>query len=201
MSKNIYSELTHRIEQAEPGTVFLTKDFTDLANQATIRKYLGRQVEQGKIVRVMNGVYEKPRFSRLLNRYILASPASVAAALARQYHWTIAPSGNMALNQLGLSTQVPAACCFISDGPYREFQCNNTKITFLHRTNKNISNKSLLTIMVIEAFRTLGKERVSDKTLITLKSRLNEEDKRTLLQEACGTYEWIYQEIRKVCAT
>ena len=46
MENGIYTEIKKRIELAEPGTVFLTSDFTDIATTTTVRKCLGRQVEK-----------------------------------------------------------------------------------------------------------------------------------------------------------
>ncbi|NLM01709.1 MAG: hypothetical protein GX220_09705, partial [Treponema sp.] len=60
MASGIYTEIKKRIELAEPGTVFLTSDFTDIATTTTVRKCLGRQVEEKNIRRIMDGVYEKP---------------------------------------------------------------------------------------------------------------------------------------------
>ena len=51
-------------------------------------------------------------------------------ALARSYHWTIAPCGNTALNLLGLSTQVTVVWSYISDGPYKTYELNSTKLEF-----------------------------------------------------------------------
>ena len=107
MTNSIYTEIKKRIKLAESGTVFLTSDFTDLATTTTVRKYLGRQVEEKNIRRIMDGVYEKPVYSNLLNEYIPANPEKVAYAIARSFRWTIAPCGDVALNKLGLSTQVP----------------------------------------------------------------------------------------------
>ena len=107
MASGIYTEIKKRIELAEPGTVFLTSDFTDIATTTTVRKCLGRQVEEKNIRRIIDGVYEKPVYSNLLKEYIPANPERVAYAIARSFHWTIAPCGDVALNKLGLSTQVP----------------------------------------------------------------------------------------------
>lgn len=53
MASGIYTEVKKRIELTEPGTVFLTSDFTDIATTTTVRKCLGRQVEE-KIMRVLD---------------------------------------------------------------------------------------------------------------------------------------------------
>ena len=56
MTNSIYTEIKKRIKLTESGTVFLTSDFTDLATTTTVRKYLGRQVEEKNIRRIMDGV-------------------------------------------------------------------------------------------------------------------------------------------------
>lgn len=199
MAKGIYAEIKNRIEIAKAGTVFVTSDFTDVANATTVRQCLGRQVEEKNIRRILNGVYEKPVYSNLLKEYIPANPDVVAYAIARNFHWTIAPCGDVALNKLGLSTQVPTVWSYISDGPYREFTWDNITISFKHRANREISFMSELTTLVVEAIKTLGRERVNDTTISILKKKLPETEKKKMLEEATGVSEWIYEIIRKVC--
>ncbi len=199
MSKKICEEIKKRIDSADDGSIFLTSDFTDIASITTIRKCLGRQVEENTIRRIFDGVYEKPIYSNLLKEYVPASPDKVAYALARGFHWTIAPCGDVALNKLGLSTQVPVVWSYISDGPYREFSWDNITISFKHRTNRQISFMSELTTLVVEAIKTLGKDKIDDLVIQRLKNRLPEEKRKQVLDEATGVSEWIYEIIRKVC--
>ena len=86
-----------------------------------------------------DGIYEKPRYSTLLEDFLPTDPEKVAYAIARNYHWTISPSGDIALNKLGLSTQVPTVWSYISDGPYREFAWDNIRLKYKHKTNREIS--------------------------------------------------------------
>ena len=72
MASGIYTEVKKRIELAEPGTVFLTSDFTDIATTTTVRKCLGRQVEEKNIRRIIDGVYEKPVYSNHFKEYVPA---------------------------------------------------------------------------------------------------------------------------------
>ena len=199
MANGIYTEIKKRIAMAEGGTVFVTSDFTDIATTTTVRKCLGRQVEEKCIRRILDGVYEKPIYSNFLKEYMPANPETVAYAIARSFRWTIAPCGDVALNKLGLSTQVPAVWSYISDGPYRKFSWNNITISFKHRANREISFMSESTTLVVEALKTLGKERIDDSIISNLKNRLPEAEKRKLLEEATGVSEWIYAVIRKVC--
>jgi hypothetical protein len=50
----------------------------------------------------------------------------VARAIARKFGWRIQPSGAIAANLLGLSTQVPARAAYLSDGPDRSYKIGNT---------------------------------------------------------------------------
>jgi hypothetical protein len=199
MASGIYTEIKKRIEMAEPGTVFLTLDFTDIATTTTVRKCLGRQVEEKNIRRIMDGVYEKPVYSKLLKEYIPANPDAIAHAIARSFRWTIAPCGDVALNKLGLSTQVPVVWSYISDGPYRKFSWDNITLSFKHRANREISFMSETTSLVVEALKTLGKERIDDGIVLSLRNRLPKEEKKIILEETTGVSEWIYVVIRKVC--
>lgn len=88
MAGDIYAEIKKRIELAEPGTVFLPSDFTDIAT-TTVRKCLGRQVNEKNIRRIIDGVYEKTEYSKLLKAYIPANPDAVAYAIARSFHWIL----------------------------------------------------------------------------------------------------------------
>ena len=62
MANGIYTEIKKRIELAEPGTVFLTSDFTDIATTTTVRKCLGIRLSQRKchslIVKFFERLYE-----------------------------------------------------------------------------------------------------------------------------------------------
>ena len=199
MEKGYMQEIQERVSTAEDGHIFIASDFADIANANTVRSALYRLVQNGSLRRILNGIFEKPKFSRLLNEYVAADPDAVAKALARSYHWTIAPCGNTALNLLGLSTQVTVVWSYISDGPYKTYRWNNTKLEFKHRTNKEITGLSYMTILVIQALKTLGKENVTSRTIRVLRSRLSEEDKAAMLIEASESTDWVYDTIRQIC--
>ena len=199
MAGVFYDEIKNRIALYEDGDIFFTTDFKEIANLATIRKYLGRQVEEGTIRRVMDGVYEKPKYSKILDEFIPTDPEKVAYALAKKYHWTISPCGDVALNKLGLSTQVPVVWSYVSDGPYREFTWDNIILSFKHKTNREISFMSRISIMVIEAIKTLGKDNIDEKTIAILRSRLSGEEKTVLLKDATDSASWIFDIVKKVC--
>ena len=199
MDNGYMQEIRARILAAEDGSVFVAPDFADIADTATIRQGLKRLYQSGMIRRIIRGVYEKPKYSKLLDEYVAAAPDAVAKALARSYHWTIAPCGNTALNLLGLSTQVTAIWSYISDGPYKTYEWNSTKLEFKHRTNKEITGLSYMTSLVIQALKTLGRTHVTPEIIQTLSEKLSEDEKQACLKEATESTDWVYDTIRKMC--
>lgn len=198
MDSGYTRKVRDRIVDAENGALFIASDFADIADTATIRQILKRMAESGMLRRIVNGIYEKPKYSRLLDEYVAADPGDVAKALARNYHWTIAPCGNTALNLLGLSEQVTSVWSYISDGPYKSYEWNSTRIEFKHRTNKEITGLSYMTSLVVQALKTLGRTNVTPETIRILSDRLSEADKETMLKEAAESTDWIYDTIRKI---
>ena len=73
------------------------------------------------LVRAQEGrvyVYVKPKYNEFLGEVEKPSVEDVAQTIGRKNGWLVRPDGDMALNMLGLSTQVPASWTFVSDGPY-----------------------------------------------------------------------------------
>lgn len=199
MANGYMSGIRERVLSAEDGTVFVTSDFADIADTNTIRQSIYRLVNDGTLRRILKGVYEKPKYSKLLEEYVAADPDAVAKALARSYHWTIAPCGNTALNLLGLSTQVTTVWSYISDGPYKIYEWNSTKLEFKHRTNKEITGLSYMTSLVIQALKTLGRTNVTSDIIKTLSEKLSDDEKQACLKEAAESTDWVYDTIRKIC--
>lgn len=199
MNFGYMEQIRERISAASDGTVFTNSDFVDIADTDTIRKIMQRLTQKGLLRRVSKGIFEKPKYSSLLKEYVAVDPNEVAKAVARCYHWTIAPCGNTALNYLGLSNQVTAVWSYVSDGPYRVYKWDSTKLEFKHRTNKEISGLSYITRIVIQALKALGKENITAKIIAELSAKLSEDNKNTILTEATEATDWVYEAIRKIC--
>lgn len=193
------SQMYDRINESFIGKAFVVSDFTDIMNYETAKKAIARLEKQGEIRRVLRGVYDKPKYSKLLNEELLPDPDETARAIARNFNWTIAPSGNTALNMLGLSTQVPAKWEYISTGPYREYEVGNNTITFSHRANKTIEGMSQKTAMVIEALRAIGKSEIDEKVINKIRNNLTAKERENLINEGRQTTNWIYDLIKKIC--
>lgn len=88
------------------GSVFVASDFVDSASYDNIRQIFSRLENEGKIRRILPGIYDKPLYSKILDQKVAPDINAVAEAIARKNNWSIIPSGNVALNLLGISTQV-----------------------------------------------------------------------------------------------
>ncbi len=196
---NYFEPICARIEGLSAGEVFIISDFSDIADTAAVRKVLSRLEEDGRIRRIMRGVYDRPEYNDFLSEYVEPVPDKVARALARNFGWTIVPCGDTALNMLGLSTQVPAVWLYVSDGTYKEYTYNNTTIQFKRTTNKEISKISYKTALVIQALKALGKDKITDEIIKKIKAATSKEEKTAMFSEAKYATAWIYDIIKDIC--
>ena len=188
-----------RILNSEDGSVFVATDFADITDKKTASVILTRIESDGIIRRVLRGVYDKPEYSEFLKEYVAPIPDNVAHAIARNFGWTIVPCGDTALNLLGLSTQVPAMWVYVSDGTYKEYAFGNTIIQFKRTTNKEVSKLSYKTALTIQALKALGKDKIAESIINSLRKLLNVEEKNAMLQESKAATSWIYEYIRQIC--
>lgn len=195
----ILSQIKNDIQKAEVGTVFVPIDFVLLTDKKTASVCLTRLETEKIVSKIMRGVYYKPEYNDFLGEYVAPEPDAVAHALARNYGWTIVPCGDTALNLLGLSTQIPAAWVYVSDGTYKEYTYGHTTIKFKRTTNKEISKLSYKTALVVQALKALGKDNVDDTVLTKLKNNLADSEKQALLTEAKAATSWIYEYIKLIC--
>ncbi len=194
MSRPDYlQQIENRIKTSPDEAVFITSDFLDLADTQAVNKVLSRLAENGRIRRVVRGVYDRPQFSELLQEYSAPDMDRIAHAVARNYGWTIVPSGDTALNMLGLSTQVPAVWQYVSDGPYRHYAVGNRALDFKHGANKDVSGLSGKYALVVQALKALGKDGVDYTVLKKLSALLTPEETREFLTVTQHRTAWINQ--------
>lgn len=193
------NQIRNKIENTETGSVFVSTDFTDIADKKTVNMGLIRLAGEGMVKKILFGVYYRPEFNELLGENIAPSPNKVAHALARNFGWTIVPCGDTALNLLGLSTQVPSQWVYVSDGAYKEYAFDNTTIKFKRTTNKEISKVSYKTALTIQALKALGKENITEQVIQRLKKILTIEEKAKMLAEAKAATSWVLETLKIIC--
>ena len=191
--------IEERITSYPFGTAFSASDFLDIADANSVSQALFRIEKDGEIRRVINGVYDKPAYSQMVQEYGVPRIDMIADALARRFNWSIAPSGDTALNILHISTQVPNVWEYVSDGPYRDYMIGKIPLKFKHVMPREINGFSPITIMVIQGIRAIGKGNMSQEQVDRFSSTITTEDKETLLKEARTATGWIYKEIKHIC--
>lgn len=195
---SIAAEIEARIDAAEPGTVFVPSDFHDIASVDNVNAALSRMARRGHITRAMRGVYAKPKRVESLGAEVPPSPDAVAHAIARNNKWVIAPSGDTALNRLGLDTQVPAVYEYVSSGPYKTYRYGRFEITMKHRANRDLLDCSPVTCLVIQALKALGKDAVDDGVAARIAARLSDEEAAALYEETRNSTAWVFEFTKRV---
>lgn len=195
----VKEKIEKKIESYPKGFLFGSADFLDLGNYEAVKRALARLADEKKIIRIMRGIYKKPNFSQFLREEVEASPIDVAKIYAKIYGWSIVPYSDTALNLLGISTQVPSVYTFISDGPYRKVELDNGIILeFRHRANREISGLSYKSALIIEAFRAIGKEGMSEEIRNTIRNKCTVDELKRLKEESTHSRNWIVEEIKKL---
>ena len=193
------SQIEERIMGYPYGTAFSASDFLDIADANSVSQALFRVEKDGKIRRVINGIYDKPTYSQLIQEYGVPRVDKIAEALARRFNWNIAPSGDTALNILHISTQVPNSWEYVSDGPYRDYMIGKVPLKFKHIMPREINGYSPITVMIIQGIRAIGKGNMTQEQADRFSSVITAENKETLLKEARTASGWIYKEIKQIC--
>jgi len=171
-----------------------------LADASSVKKSLSRLAETGTIRRVLRGVYELPIYNQFLQETVAPSPHKVAEALARNYGWTAVPNGDTALNLLGLSTQVPAAWEYVSDGPYREYSFGKTALRFKHTANKDISKLPYQSALLAQAMKALGKDGLDERARQHIARRFSSQEQSEILQSGKYMTGWVYEALKDIFA-
>lgn len=98
--------------------------------------------------------------------------------------WAILPSGETALNLLGISTQVPAQWQYFSDGPSKTYERQAGTLAFKHRPNKETTLLSPKTALLVQALKALGEKRVDDSVVDTLRAKFDQKELERAAREA-----------------
>ena len=194
---NLITSQIENIMSENQGKIFSINDFYELGTKNTIKSVLYRLNKEGKIVRLLDGLYTKPKYSKILKEYSYPGTNAVVKKIADKFSWTIAPAGDTALNYVGVSTQVPNEYIYISDGAYREYLYRNKKIIFKHTTNRNITSYSRELSILIQAIKALGKDKISErdiKRLAFYAERIKEDLKKDTLKLPF----WIQEVLEKI---
>ncbi len=196
--QSIQNKIAKRICGNGGGWVFSHKDFIDLGSIEAIDVSLHRLEQAGKIRRVIRGLYDYPRYSKLLKCNLSPDIFRVAEAIGRKFKWRIQPTGAAALNRLNLSTQVPGRIVFLSDGPSREYDIMGMKLEFKKTSLKDSSLQYLNSELLVQAIKALGRERIDHDISEKIREYFNQAERAKILRDTQYVTGWIYELIKDI---
>lgn len=195
--QSLVGKILARIYGHGKGYAFSSKDFVDLADRSAVDQTLSRLCSRGIIRRVVRGVYDFPEdhpdFGTLSPDF-----RQVAHAIARKNGIDIQPSGAVAANVLGLSTQVPAKIVYLTNGKSRTLHLGNRKLELKRVSPKELQPGSAIGALVIQALRYLGKENTTKQTVEYLREKLSAQDRKRVLKDARYSEDWIWKAAQSI---
>lgn len=185
-----------RIKSKAKGTILFPADFTDLGTSEAIRLHLFRLEKEGLIKRISQGIYVRPRESKLLGT-LTPSAEEVANSIAKRDRIRCIPTGSYALHALGLSTQVPMKIVLLTDGSSRVIHIGNRTITFKKTTPKFLLTKGKISGLVIQAIKEIGKDKMSTEEEQRILYLLKKESSKNLAHDITLAPVWIQKIMQK----
>lgn len=197
MTENIEKNIAKRIKGGKRGSVFMPNYFSDLGPRTAIDKALSRLAKSGEIRRLARGIYDFPIIDPLLGE-LSPTIEAITKAFTHRDKIRLQPSGAYALNLLGLSDQVPAKIVFMTEGESRKLQIGPMDIELRRTTPKNMAAAGRLSGLVIQAFRALGKDHVTEERIQKLKANLPLKERQTLLKDIALAPAWMHSIFREL---
>ena len=195
--QTIDSRLKSRIYGHGRGSVFTPNDFLDLGGRDAVDKALSRLAARGVIRRLARGLYEYPRKHPELGT-LSPNLEKVAKALAGKHRIRLQPAGAYAANLLGLSEQVPAKIVFLTDGPSRTVKIGRQEIQLRRTTPRNMAAAGRLSGLLMQAFRSLGRQHITRQRLDHLKRILPAKERKQLIKDLPLAPTWMHPFFREL---
>ena len=198
--QSVDEKVIAKIKKAKRGSLFFTEDFLSFGSAKTVAKALERMVEKEEVFRVARGIYARLEKDPILG-LIKPSTEAIAQAIAKRDKARIVPTGILALNALGLSTQVPMNVVYLTDGAKRKIDLGKRKILFKNTAPKNLSAIGKISSLVIQALKEIGKDNCTENEIQIILKQLAKEEPYRLEHDIRLAPEWIRVIMRQAINT
>ena len=186
----VENRIAETLKNYPKGSVLFVNDFLDYGYPDSVKKALLRLKEKEILIRMAHGIYLYPKVDKELG-VLFPSTEEIATAIARRDKARIVPTGVQALNKLGLSTQVPMKVVYLTDGAARTVKVGKRTITFKKTSPKNLSVKGEISGLAIQALKTIGQNKVDEKTIEKIQAILKNEKRDNIINDAKLSPAWI----------
>ena len=181
--------IKQRIDEADNGTLFFNNSFPEFDDEY-VGQILSNLAKQGVIHHLSRGVYLKAEETRF--GLVYPPLEAIAEAIARRDNAQVIPTGVMAQNILGLSTQVPMNAVFLTSGSARKIQLGGRTITFRRAVPKNFAVKGRYTSLIVQALRSIGEGNMTADDLAQVEELIkNHPEPDTIEQDLAAMPTWI----------
>ena len=170
------------------GSLLHPKALLHMGTRAAIDQALSRLAKNGRLLRVCHGIYVCP----VETKFGCRSPAveKVVASLSALWGETIVPSGGVAANALGLTTQVPVRPIYLTSGPSRNLTLGGLNIELRHAPRWQLAAPHRPAGQAVRALSWLGPANV-EEGLNLIGRRLSSEDLQELADLRAIMPNWI----------
>ncbi len=179
MKTSVYSQIESKVRRSVPGQLILPSDFKDFGTSTAIRKTLSRLVEQKVLVRMGQGIYIVPIQDKVFGE-VLPSMEEIATSLAKKEHVKIMPTGQHALNKIGLSTQVPMKMVFLTNGTKKNITIGKSSIVFQPTTAKKMAMTGTISSLLFLGLAELDLDQLNEFEMEKIINLLKKEDIKKL---------------------
>lgn len=190
MADSIELRIIDRVKKTRRGSIYFTESFLMFGNAKAVSKALERLTHKGELRRIATGLYARPIMDPIIGP-VNPPVDAIARAISKRDRARIIPSGDYALNLMGLSTQVPLQVVYLTDGSTRNVKIGKRSITFVHTAPKYLTARGELSGLALQALRTLGKNRVDDDEILKIQGFLKNEKKAHLEHDKLLAPVWI----------
>lgn len=194
---SVQKQIEKRILRRKRGSLFFPADFADVGSVEAVKKSLLRLAAKGLLQRVAFGIYHYPRQSPVVGP-VPPTIDEIAQAIAARDKSRIVPTGDYALNALGLSTQVPMNAVYLTDGAPRRIRVGKRTILFRKSAPRNLVAKGAVSSLMLQAMKALGKDKIGKEEELKIRKLLSREKKEHLKHDMQLAPEWIKVIWRKV---
>jgi len=190
MFKSTENQVFDKVKRSPRGTLFFVDSFAMITNAKAVNKALERLVKSGEMERVATGIYVRPVIDNYIGK-VLPGIEEIAFAIAKRDRATIIPTGSYAMYKLGLTTQVPLNIVYYTDTSARKIKIGKQTITFKKASSKNLSFVGEISMLAIQALRTIGKDKATDEEIKRIKKILKTENPKHLQHDLLLAPIWI----------
>lgn len=195
MTGSVQTNIKNNIKAMKRGSIIFPSSFDTFGNVEVVKKSLLRLEQKEFLVRLAHGIYLYPKQDKLLGT-LYPSIEEIANAIAERDKARIIPTGIKALNQLGLSNQIPMNIVFLTDGAPRSIVVGKRTIKFKKTTPKNLAVKGKITSLIIQALKEIGKDNITTEQLEKINNHLKLEKEEIIEHDAKLAPAWIAKIIK-----